>query len=265
MENNIICHEFGVENEQQYAYCKNCGAALKTEPVNEAPNGNGGQYAQNTYNYNQDFMLEHIDGIPTEDVAVFVVKKYYEIIPKFSKMEITASKTGWCWPAALLGLFCGPLGAAIWFFYRKMYKIALIFVVIGIVMSASYTLISDARIDTEAFKSAGESFTNGDLQGFSDYLDESLSSVDTVRNRIADTCESIIDLATMIVSGVFGFYFYKKHCVSSIIRYRNMPVDPRYYKMGLASIGGTSSGMAILGVALLVLVEDLISMLLFLV
>lgn len=39
-----------------------------------------------------------------------------------------------------------------------------------------------------------------------------------------------------------------------------MSVDPRYYKIGLASIGGTSSGMAVLGVAIMVIVEDVLSL-----
>ena len=265
MENKIICHQCGVENEPQYAYCKNCGAALKAEPAKQAPSGEQQQYVNNTYNYNQGFMLDHIEGIPTEDVAVFVGKKYGDIIPKFCKMEITASKTSWCWPAALLGLFFGPLGAAIWFFYRKMYKIALIFAAVGVILGAGYTLISDAKIDTEAFKNASESFASGNFEGFSEFLDDSLSSTETVRSRIADMLDSAASLGSMIVAGVYGFYFYKKHCIKSIARYRGMPVDPRYYKMGLASIGGTSSGMAVLGVAIMVLIEDLFSVILLLV
>ncbi len=269
MDNDIIiCHECSTENEQQYAYCKNCGAALKAEPIKETPhtaNYKQEQYAYDTYNNNQNFKLEHIEGIPTEDVAVFVGKNYRDIIPKFSKMEITASKTSWCWAAAILSFLFGPLGAAIWFFYRKMYKIAFIFVAIGVILGAAYTFVSDTKIDIDSFKSASESFSNGDFQNFSDFLGDSFSDSNTLRNKIADTFESIINFATMIVSGLYGLYFYKKHCIKRIYRYKNMPIDPRYYKMGLASLGGTSSGMAVLGVAVLILVEDLFSLLLFLV
>lgn len=262
MENVVICHECGTENEAQYVYCKNCGATLKTETEkneHKYDNATNSQvYGNNTYN--QNFTLETIEGVPTEDVATFIGKKSYEIIPKFTKMEITASKTSWCWPSAMLGFLFGPLGAAMWFFYRKMYKIALVFVAIGVITGAMINLISGPLIDNEVLQNAVESFSNGEFQDFFNSIDEAVNSADTLRVNIADTAESVINVATMVVAGIFGFYYYKKNCVNSIKRYRNMSVDPRYYKIGLASIGGTSSGMAVLGVAIMVIVEDVLSL-----
>ncbi len=267
MSNNIICHECGTENEPQYAYCKNCGASLKPETVKQdIPNGanfNGPEYNYNTYN--QSFMLEFIEGIPSQDVATFIGKKHIEILPKFNKMEITATKTSWCWPAAVLAFLFGPLGAAIWFFYRKMHKIALIFVAIGIVLGAACALISGPVADIENLKGAVENFYDGNLEDFSAFLDESIASQDTIRNSIASAFETCVNIATMIIAGIFGFDYYKKHCIKSINRYRNMSVDPRYYKMGLMSIGGTSSGMAVLGIAIMILAEDILSLISFLV
>lgn len=278
MENNfIVCHKCGTQNESEYEYCKNCGAALKTEKTNDEPHYrnayNNQAYSNHAYTnqaygyntYNQNFVLETIEGVPSEDVATFIGKKSYEIIPKFTKMEITASKTSWCWPAAILGFLFGPLGSAIWFFYRKMYKIALIFAAIGVITGAAVSLISGPLVDNEVLQNAKDNFYNGDYQSFYDAIDEALSSNDTVRSNIADTVESAVNIASMIVAGIFGFYWYKKHCVNSINRYRNMSVDPRYYKIGLASIGGSSSGMAVLGVAIMILAEDILSLIMFLV
>lgn len=262
MNNIIICSECGTENELQYEYCKNCGANLKSEPKNSEPNNYGSSNNQVPYGfdtYNQDFLLETIDGVPSEDVITFVGKKSHAIIPKFNKMEICASKTSWCWPAAILGFMFGPLGAAIWFFYRKMHKIALVFAAIGIILSVTTTLLSGPVVDYDLLESTGESFYSGNIQGFYDALDQFLTDQDTVYNYIANAINSIADVVTMVVAGIFGFYWYKCHCVNSINRYKNMPVDPRYYKIGLASIGGTSSGMLVLGIAIMILSEDLVS------
>lgn len=267
--NNIICHECGAENEPEYCYCKNCGASLKsdTEKNNNQYNNNqnynsrfnqsGSNYSQNTYN--QAVILDTIDGVPSEDIVTFVGKKSFNILSKFTKMELTGSKASWCWPAAVLGFLFGPLGAAIWFFYRKMYKAAVIFMAIGIVLSAAVGIIAGPPIDKDFLQDAVESFYSGDYAGFYNSVNDALSSEDTVRSIAANALDSAASIATIIVAGIFGFYFYKRHAVKSINRYRNMSVDPRYYKIGLASIGGTSSGMAVLGVAILILVPNLLS------
>lgn len=261
MENLVICHKCGTENEVQYVYCKNCGAALKPETVKDELQYNNinKQQAYSYDTYNQNFALETIEGVPTEDMATFIGKKSHEIIPKFTKMEITASKASWCWPSAILGLLFGPLGAAIWFFYRKMYKIALIFVAIGVITGAMINLISGPLIDNEVLQNAIESFSDGDFQSFLGSIEDAINSVDALRTNIADIVESVVNITTMIIAGVFGIYYYKQNCVNSIKRYRNMSVDPRYYKIGLASIGGTSSGMAVLGVAIMAVVEDVLN------
>lgn len=186
-------------------------------------------------------------------------------MPKFTKMELTGSKASWCWPAAVLSFLLGPLGAAIWFFYRKMYKAAVIFMAIGVVTSATVGIIGGSIVDSAVLESAGESFYSGDYGAFYNDIEQALNSSDTLRSLAANAVDSAVNIATMIAAGVFGFYFYKRHCVNSINRYRNRQVDPRYYKIGLASIGGTSSGMAVLGVAILILVSNLLSWLMVLV
>lgn len=273
--NNIICHECGTENEPEYCYCKNCGAYLKSDieknnnqynnskNYNSRFNQSGSNYSQNTYN--QAVILDTIEGVPSEDMAAFVGKNFHKIMAKFTKMELTGSKASWCWPAAVLSFLLGPLGAAIWFFYRKMYKAAVIFMAIGVVTSATVGIIGGSIVDSAVLESAGESFYSGDYGAFYNDIEQALNSSDTLRSLAANAVDSAVNIATMIAAGVFGFYFYKRHCVNSINRYRNRQVDPRYYKIGLASIGGTSSGMAVLGVAILILVSNLLSWLMVLV
>ncbi len=75
--NNIICHECGTENEPQYIYCKNCGASLRPDTVNNNTQYAQGQNYNSEYNvnnsnqntYNRTVILDTIDGVPSEDMA----------------------------------------------------------------------------------------------------------------------------------------------------------------------------------------------------
>ena len=128
-----ICSECGTENENDYIYCKNCGALLTAAPKPEtvpestaqetvpktehssfrpapAPEAAAPAFkpvppVYNTENGNTGYTQSGApapDGIPQEEIALFIGKKSVVIKPKFIKMEITNSKTSWCWPAALL-------------------------------------------------------------------------------------------------------------------------------------------------------------------
>lgn len=277
-----ICSECGTENERDYTYCKNCGAPLvKAEPEakpefigNEAetrsdtgsfdagagaytpPNGVP-NYAGAPYSPYNTYTSYAIDGVPAEDVAFFVGKKSAEIMPKFMKMEITRSKVSWCWPAAILGFIFGPLGAAIWFFYRKMYKIALILLAIGTVLAfttAALTYNAGAQDISGIFDSIAE----GDADALLDTF-RSIESEETAATLLASGLNSIAGLATCVLTGLFGFYAYKNHCVKSIKGFIQNGIDQRYYRMGLASLGGVSGGMLAVGIISMIVIENIAS------
>ena len=282
-----ICSECGTENESEYSYCKNCGAPLNksasqnetefigentqsnsqgsasaeggavppsgfTPPTYRAPNYGGQQYSP--YSVYNDYT---IDGIPAEDVAFFVGKKSTEIMPKFMKMEVTRSKTSWCWPAAILGFLFGPLGAAIWFFYRKMYKIALILMAAGAVITFSTAALT-YNTDSTVLNSVIGSFADGDLNSFMDAL-ENIDGTRTALDVIASGIESIASLATCILAGLFGYHAYKEHCVKTIRSFRQNGIDPRYYRIGLASLGGVSGGMLAVGIIAMFVIQSVAS------
>ena len=97
MDKNI-CSSCGTENEPEYKYCKNCGteiAIADTPPEtkftsNSDFNSAGAGYTPNKFQ--KGIIADNISGIPADEVAVFVGKKGYDILPKFSKMEMTNSK-----------------------------------------------------------------------------------------------------------------------------------------------------------------------------
>lgn len=274
-----ICEKCGTGNEEKYKYCKNCGDFLNVQPDSAEPihqfeqeqqttatensfneektteNANqNNTYSQNSAYYNQSigyFSVEDFGGVSAEEMSFFIGKKADKFLPKFSKMELTASKTTWCWPAAILGYLFGPLGSAFWFFYRKMYKTAVIFSIIG----AAVIILTSAL----GFNTSGnimESIADvTDFEGLISAVQESVNSSeittgDVLRSTVSSAISSLADIAACVVAGMYGMYFYKNHCKKRIIQYRSLIADQRYYKIGLASIGGTSVGFVILGIAL---------------
>lgn len=284
-----ICSECGTENEKEYIYCKNCGAPLtsvkKEEPASTVAAGGytpefidsqkpqtdippQPDYAPHTRqsesNYNPQVGVSYtpygaynnygIDGIPAEDVTFFVGKKSAEIMPKFMKMEITRSKTSWCWPAAILGFIFGPMGAALWFLYRKMYKTAIILLAVG----ALFTFTTAAMTyDTNSadINSIFDAITSGNAEAFIDAIND-IGNTRTALDIAAGAMEDIVNIATCVITGIFGFYAYKEHCVKTIRKFRQSIVDQRYYRMGLASLGGVSGGMLAVGIICIMVVTN---------
>lgn len=258
MDKNI-CPKCSTENESEYTYCKNCGTALggMPEPEREPKqNPYAGQaytqpqrpqqsytppaYTQTlpTNTYTAD---DTIDGIPVSDMTTFVGKKANVVIPKFMKIQILGSKSAWCWPAAVWSFFAGPIGAAIWFMYRKMYKLAIIFAVIAVTLSAvTYTIIPP---NESAFNIEVETTDTFDTL-FEEMFGEETEL--TLADYIVSWINSAVSIATAVVTGIYGWYWYKKHAVNKIYSYRASNPDHRYYQFALCSMGGTSVGLAIL-------------------
>lgn len=278
-----ICTECGTENSPDYKYCKNCGAILnKPEQKPEGPEFIGGSdnreynsqntesrdYGERHESYSQtgvsyqpsnwkmypDFS---IDGVPCDDITAYIGKEAPKIMPKFIKMELTRTKTSWCWPAAVLSFLFGPLGAAIWFLYRKMYKPALILIAIGLVLTASVKALT-YDIDEQGLASAlSGSIENGSLDDLLKTVSE-LPTADLIRISISSLLQQTANIIAMVITGIFGYYIYKKQAIAKIITYRSSQVDPRYYRIGLASVGGTSGGMLAVGIFMLIAIKNII-------
>lgn len=277
MDNEIIiCSNCGTENEEKYDYCKNCGAKLQKK-VDEQKSNSFDQTVppnQNTYyensaqnpnyssqqNYSQYYnqssqngntYVETINGIPYGEVSVFIGKKAPKYMNTFAKMEITGAKTAWHWPTVILSFFMGPLGAALWFFYRKMYKPAVILSVIGVIITAiSAMIIGPVASASDIFDIIFDITQQNTLNS------ETLNAV-TLRAEIANLISGLVSLGTLIVCGLFTHGWYKQHIHNTILKYRSSNIDMRYYQMGLMSIGGTSGGMLALGIAIMLFAENI--------
>ncbi len=248
MDKNI-CHECGTENEKEFAFCKNCGAKLHEEE-------------QETYsapNFNEppptNFAVEAIGGIESEQVVLFVGKKASYYFPKFSKMIILGKKTSWNFAPAILGLVFGPIGAALWCFYRKIYKAAAILLAIGVLLAGINTVLTYDSI-TGLFDGMLSAMQGGDEAAFLNSLN-GLETEESAKTALASNIDDLFCLATALIMGVFGNYIYMNHCTNAIKKYRNSGLDQRYYKLGLASLGGTSGGMLAVGIILFIGIENI--------
>lgn len=256
-----VCEICGTKNEQGYTYCKNCGHALNVTATSAENNGSE-NFAYNTCepmgNAGINFAVRDYDGVSAEEMTVFVGKKSHNILPKFAKMQITGSKFSWCWPAAILGYMFGPMGAALWFFYRKMYKAALIFASIGAVIVLLTSTLS-AGSYSQFLNDVFDGVANGDYTQTIELL-EIASQPKTTLSYVAELLDEISGIAAGIVAGVYGYYLYEKHCVRKIISYRSAQADQRYYKMGLAALGGVSGGMLALGIFIMIGISNVSSL-----
>lgn len=270
--NNRICPECRTSNEPEYAYCKNCGFKLiddtespKSEPVID--NFAGRRTEGNTaYQYktetksdsNNPFTLDSINDIPREEISAFIGVKSRDIYPKFCKMKLTQSKISWCWPPAILGFLFGPLGAAIWFFYRKMYKIALILVAIGIITGGTTAFLNrdSFMLDTGKIETIIEENVNENGFDFLGLIGDLSNNIGT-ESYIATAITDVVDVATGVIAGMFALYWYCEYVTRRIYKYRSCGIDPRYYSVGLSAIGGASGGMLALGIALLYVAQTI--------
>ena len=286
---NITCKECGTLNEPDYTYCKNCGAVLIKQGTPPPPQNAVPPIFQNppppvqqnvpppvfqnnvppyqSYNnylgynhmppvygappayvnapppvfYSAPIPVDTIDSIPTDEFAAYIGKNARKILPKFATMELSRQKASWCWPVAVLSFFFGPLGAAIWFFYRKMYNWALLLAGVGTLLTVITSILNF-------------DFTKDYYQ----YVWNSLSSysfdaLPTTASPVAAVINWLSPIACAVLTGIFGLSLYKKHAAKKIGDYRKSDVDPRYYRLGLSSLGGTSGGMLTVGILWLIL------------
>lgn len=254
---SIYCKHCGTENEDKYTYCKNCGAPLKSK---ERPN----TQQSYRYDYYADKIPDEIDGIPSKEFGFFINKNQYKILDKFAKMSITGSKIAWCWPAALLSFFFGFFGATLWLFYRKMYKYGAVALAAGIIIAGVNTAVTYAP--TVEYM---ENITNAayELKGETPDYDAFLASFNAATEKYAATRQIGIanfineasNYSASLFYGLFGMYLYKKHATRRINTYRAVNRESEYYNYGLSAIGGTSAGMAVLAVFIVIILNNFLS------
>lgn len=250
---SIYCKNCGTQNEEKFSYCKNCGTPLRATEEN----------TKNSYNTADKIPFE-IDGIPSSDYSYFIGNNQHKILDKFAKMSLTVSKLAWCWPAIILSLLFGFFGAAIWLFYRKMYRYGVIALTVGLFILGINTAITyqPTLVLAEQFRQVLIEFMSGVNP---EVFEETLKNVfgqfaASQQVGIASFISETANYFAAFYYGLFGMYLYKKHAYSKIKAYRAANSESDYYNYGLSSIGGTTVGMAVLAVIIYIAASNILTM-----
>jgi len=255
MDDKKICPHCGTGNEEEYVFCKNCGAKLDTQNGAYTPPFTSQQQGNPIFS-NFGNSPETIDGVSTEKIAAFIgpeKKNYY--IPRFIAMDKTGKRTAWHWPVAILGLLLAPPFLAAWFFYRKMPKIGMLICALMLIITSLFTAITYS--DTKA--TAEEIYKNStDIAALEQYIEAEETENPTAKSMIIEYAQLIISAAVIAFFSSNANYFYMKHTTKTI---RNLDLDgsaknPEFYYLS----GRPSAVLAVVVPLIFSLINSAITM-----
>lgn len=191
-----------------------------------------------------EFPQEIKDGIKTEDTAIFVRQDALKYIGKFYKVK--DGKTTWNWAA----FFFAPY----WFFYRKLYKIGIVFLAVFVLLSSLSFLppaarfsnaVYDLEVKLEEITRTIE--TEEEYQAAIMELSNEMSEAFR-ENKTGITIAAFQSVASFFISVFIGLNankWYYRHTMSQIksITAENKADE---YKEQLLVRGGTAYGAAFL-------------------
>lgn len=237
--NIVFCPQCGAENAAEEPVCTECGARLYSDAANgqpflpsvQLPNGAA-------YGYRAGMTVisptDLLDGNTVADTAEYVQTGARRYIPKFYYMEKTGKKVSWNWAAFLF--------APYWYFYRKMYALGAIFMVL-LVAVGGFTSTQRLADSTDALITAEEQIA-AQMEAGELSEAEALTTMLTAYSQLAQTPEFILRVAAntaiSLFSGLFANYIYKKKAAKDIARFRAESKSPEEYRLRLFKQGGVS-------------------------
>lgn len=286
-EKMVSCPNCGEKNYERDMYCTYCGSKLHPEEekapgapgngINQGPYGpytsnerNYAPHEEDAYNYREirtNFELyggldptSMIDGIPCWEYSEYVGgSRPGRIIRKVSVMERFKNKVSWILPAFLFG--------PIWFFYRKMKKegflitlvicllsVALMFARLTPSTLAYYREVFDSLLGSSSYTFDVTDGMDGILDAVYDiadkYSEAMAEELNTGRQILIDGLQLCLTLGVPLACAFLALPRYRKKVRSDILQIRTECGDMNTYRNTLYSRGGTSLGLAVLGVFL---------------
>lgn len=272
-ENAVMCPHCKALNYGNDAFCMRCRKSLTGEEEftaepsdtnenqdfsgNMPPQGNGFDYFQQFGGVRPDIM---IDGIPAAEYADYIgEKKSGRYIRRFLNMERFGRKIS----VSLCAFIFGP----IWYFYRKMFKEGLLFLVGILVLTSVMTWCSVTEASVALYKEMGEVYgevisgniSMSEMQEIltekeQEYLSKPASSEDRAKEIIYTVAE-VLDLALMLGMSFFADFLYKRKTKADILKIREECSDMITYRRTLRERGGTSTGGAVIAVIAVVAIS----------
>ncbi len=226
----FVCSRCGTVNPHQGLFCQTCGNQLREGPV-PSPFPAMGGIPLNPYTtpFGGLSPEEEIDGIPAQDLAVFVSQNSHYFLPLFKRLSTMRARMI-NWAAFLFG------GG--YYLYRKMYGLGLAALLIQGLVWAPYFLMyiqaltSGAVTETAMVEIGGVSYL----------------------------C-TFLDLVVRLFCGMSANGFYFSHCKRKISRIKARDQAPEDYRAELARRGSTAAkliSVILVGCGLLLLVSFLL-------
>ena len=269
-EGLIDCPACGAENYENDLYCMRCGAKLHDEQPRERVYRREDEDPPRRDFNQQEFIDDFnrfggldpnslVDGIPVCEYSDYVGGKTPgRIIRKVSVGERFGRSVSWILPA----FFFGP----IWFFYRKMKKegllISLVLIMLGTgvgllqLNDAFVSFVQETRALTESMLTGAVSPQDAmeEFYAASDkYQSTVLTGSDAAKLRAANVLQYVMVLGCPLFCGLFGLKLYRKKIRADITAIREKCSDMDGYRAALLREGGTSPGLAVAGVLLVLI------------
>lgn len=210
-------------------------------PYNNAPYGNGNPYnapygTPNAPNPNPQYtpIPDSIDGVNTEDVAIFLGNDSPKYLPIFAGIE-TKTRSSVNLLVLLLSALVSPFFAAFWFMHKRMNKLGLfIFLVLAAfefgVLIATFSVMKDTFASMVMTSDVEQMMAVMLNEIESNSLLSALSSV-----------SQMVSIAVAVLSGIFANKWYKNHVISTI---KSITAENEEgYKRALVEKGGTKNAL----------------------
>lgn len=220
------CPRCGTENAPDYSFCKNCGASLDFTAnaqynYQQAPfNPFVGYSTQRTY-VDYSALEPTLMGVDTKKVQAYVgEKKRDSFMQSFITMARTGKKTFFNWVVAATGLLLSPVYAAAWFFYRKMYRVALAICAISVLLTTVVTAVNYNEIHTSAEKVYTKISQMSDEE-ITEYAVNAATEEQSATRTAVQYVQSFISLGGVILLAMLATSIYLK-CATSAIKQNDM-------------------------------------------
>ncbi len=270
-EGVVVCPNCSANNYENDIYCMRCGAKLHPQPEEERPH----EYARredpqesfDRQGFVEDFNRfggldpnAMVDGIPVCEYSDYVGgKSPGRIIRRIAVSERFGRSVAWI-PSAFL---FGP----IWFFYRKMKKEGLLISLVLILLGACVGLLQinepfiafvkgaqEATFAMMSGQSTPEEYRDRLLTLEEEFQSVELTGSDAVKSRTSLFLQYALMLGSPLFCGLLGLKFYRKKAGADIRAIRGKCSDIGSYRAMLMREGGTSPGLAVVGVLLMLIV-----------
>ena len=270
-ESAIVCPHCNALNYGNDAFCMKCRQPLFGRPAPQNSNMHQQENVhpmtgapitdENSYEYFQQFGGVRpdimIDSIPVVEYSDFIgEKKSGRYIRKFLSMERFGRK----FSVSIAALFFGP----IWYFYRKMFKEGLLFLLALVVATGFQTWCSVTETTKAVYREMGEMYAavmEGEMSfeemesALTELQNELYYGEPTKEDSMKQNLMTVADLLYIGVSFAMAFladYLYKQKCKKEILKIREECSDMVTYRRTLHERGGTFTGGAVLGCVLVI-------------